>query len=91
MPILTVRNVPASVVDRLRARAARNHRSLDGAVVALLERVVTTAPPDADTHLTDVAAAHAMFPHGLPDIANEAKRHGRRYEGELDADGTVTR
>lgn len=77
MPTLTVRNIPAPVVDRLKARAARNHRSLNGEVAALLERVVATEPLDEDAPLANVAAAHALFPQGLPDIANKAKRDGR--------------
>jgi plasmid stability protein len=43
---LSVKNVPARVADGLRARAARNHRSLQGELMAILEeasREVTAA------------------------------------------------
>lgn len=38
MPVnLSVKNVPNSVAQRLRERAARNHRSLQGELLAILE------------------------------------------------------
>jgi plasmid stability protein len=41
MPInLSIRNVPDDVADRLRARAARNHRSLQGELMAIFESAV---------------------------------------------------
>lgn len=88
MPTLTVRNIPAPVVARLKARAARNHRSLNGEVAALLERAVLREPADTEALL---AEADSWFPEPLPDIANEAKRDGRRYDGELGADSTPSR
>ena len=41
MPVnLSIKNVPDHVVERLRNRAARNHRSLQGELMAILERTV---------------------------------------------------
>jgi len=38
MPInVSVKNVPDNIVDKLRKRAKRHHRSLQGALVAILE------------------------------------------------------
>lgn len=38
MPVtLSVKNVPADVAERLRQRAARHHRSLQGELMAILE------------------------------------------------------
>ncbi len=38
MPVtLSVKNVPAKVAENLRQRAARNHRSLQGELMAILE------------------------------------------------------
>lgn len=36
MPNLSIKNVPQPVVERLRARAAANHRSLQGELMALV-------------------------------------------------------
>ncbi len=51
MPVnLSVKNVPDALAEQLRARAARNHRSLQRELLSLLEAVVdesapTPAPP----------------------------------------------
>lgn len=38
MPVsFSIKNVPDAVADRLRIRAAHNHRSLQGELIALLE------------------------------------------------------
>jgi antitoxin FitA len=41
---LSVKNAPDDVVDRLRQRAARNHRSLQGELMAIIEAAVTETP-----------------------------------------------
>jgi plasmid stability protein len=42
MPVtLSVRNVPDALAERLRARAKRNHRSVQGELMALLEDATT--------------------------------------------------
>lgn len=44
MPVnLSIKNVPDNVVERLRARAARHHRSLQGELLAIVEAAVS--PP----------------------------------------------
>ncbi len=34
---LTIRNIPAAVLNRLKSRAARNHRSMQGEILSILE------------------------------------------------------
>jgi plasmid stability protein len=42
MPInLSIKNVPDQIAERLRRRAARHHRSLQGELLAVLEEAVT--------------------------------------------------
>jgi plasmid stability protein len=41
---LSIKNVPDNVVKRLRARAARNRRSLQGELLDLIERAVDELP-----------------------------------------------
>lgn len=44
MPVnLSIKNVPDNVVERLRARAARHHRSLQGELLAIV--VAAVSPP----------------------------------------------
>jgi plasmid stability protein len=40
MPNLSIKNVPAEVVGKLRERAAANHRSLQGELMALVSQAV---------------------------------------------------
>jgi plasmid stability protein len=40
MPDLSIRNAPNDVVERLRKRAERNHRSLQGELLAIIEAAV---------------------------------------------------
>lgn len=44
MPAIHIRDVDDAVIDAIKARAARNHRSLQGEVRAILEEVARTAP-----------------------------------------------
>ena len=39
---LSIKNVPEETVEQLRERAKRNHRSLQGEVMTILEAAVTT-------------------------------------------------
>ena len=41
MPVnLSIKNVPEEIAERLRRRAARSHRSLQGELMAILEQAV---------------------------------------------------
>jgi len=44
MPTLSIKNVPAEVVDGLRRRAERHHRSMQGELMALVCQAVGAAP-----------------------------------------------
>ncbi len=45
MPVnLSIKNAPDDIVERLRERAARNHRSLQGELMAIIETAVS--PPE---------------------------------------------
>jgi plasmid stability protein len=49
---LSVKNAPDAMVERLKARAKRNHRSLQGEMMAILERAAdeySPIPPDPQT------------------------------------------
>lgn len=46
MPVnLSIKNAPDDIVKRLKARAERNHRSLQGEVLAILESAVAKESP----------------------------------------------
>lgn len=42
---LSIKNVPEPLADRLRARAERNHRSLQGELMAIIENAVADEVP----------------------------------------------
>lgn len=44
MPALTIRNIPERTLERLRARASRGHRSLNGEILALFEEAAGEVP-----------------------------------------------
>ncbi len=50
MPNLSIKDVPESWAQALRQRAARNHRSLQGELMAIVERAVQQEAP---THAVD--------------------------------------
>ena len=55
---LSIKNVPEDLADRLRKRAASNHRSLQGELLAILE--ATVAPPPASRIEEIYARVRAM-------------------------------
>lgn len=68
MTNLSIKNVPEPVVERLRARARRNHRSLQGELQALVTESVRTqtdvadesddVPESTQVSIEEIAAEH---------------------------------
>jgi antitoxin FitA len=56
LPTLTIKGLPEPIYRRLKAQAEANRRSLNGEIIACLERSVGTAPFDAAAWLADVEA-----------------------------------
>ena len=69
---LSIKNVPEPVVEELRRRAARNHRSLQGELMALICRAVEGA--------TGGAGAGEAPPQGTRSIEQIAAEHRARYK-----------
>ncbi len=49
MPNISVKDVPQAWAEALRQRAARNHRSLQGELMAIIEQAAKEAPAAAST------------------------------------------
>jgi len=47
MPNISVKDVPEAWAEALRQRAARNHRSLQGELMAIIEQAVTSPQPSS--------------------------------------------
>ena len=85
MPVnLSIKNVPDALAETLRARAERNHRSLQGELMHIIQTAVTenTAPAPATAKVTieDLnARTKTLFPGGTPSCVAfiRAMRDGR--------------
>jgi antitoxin FitA len=53
MPDLSIKNAPEEVVERLRRRAERNHRSLQGELLAIIEAAVHGERPATPREILD--------------------------------------
>jgi plasmid stability protein len=53
---LSIKNAPDDVVQRLRERAARNHRSLQGELMAIIEDAVKVRLPGRPVNIDEVRA-----------------------------------
>ena len=85
MPVtLTIKEVPDRIADKLRARAAANHRSLQGELMVILEEVMLQSArqagqPEPPAYFVRSAEKRASQP-----AARKAPLHGRRLTlGEL--------
>lgn len=83
MPLsLSVKNVPDEVVRRLKDRAARHHRSLQGELMAILEAAAYEEPGVLTPReaLAQVRAAGIATPSSAVRIirADRERRPGRR-------------
>ena len=56
MSVLVIKNLPEEVHERLKKRAARNHRSLTREAIAVLEAAVNAPEPAAMTMEEKLAA-----------------------------------
>ena len=64
---LSIKAVPEALAQRLRERAARNHRSLQGELMALIERAAAepVEPDAAATARSAAARQHAFASSGV--------------------------
>ena len=53
---LSIKDVPEAVADRLRLRAGRNHRSLQGELMSIIEQAAAEEAGDARLPLSDASA-----------------------------------
>ncbi len=79
MKSLHIKGVPEDIYRELKARAKANRRSLNGEVIALLERVVQSRPRTPGELLARVDAIRERVrgPYLTDEEINAAKRHGR--------------
>ena len=54
MPALTIRNIPEATLARLKTRAARGHRSLNGEILAIFEAASGGVPAEGPVYMPPV-------------------------------------
>ena len=76
---LSIKGVPGELAERLRLRAARNHRSLQGELMQIIEHAA--AQPDAPAISLPLSASRAINPgrRGSKTIEQIAAEHQLRY------------
>jgi antitoxin FitA len=90
MPNLSIKDVPEQWAEALRLRAARNHRSLQGELMAILEAALQASSQQAtpNTHLANAFATH--LPTGqiaqIEGSTHRSTRHGWKTVEQVVAD-----
>jgi plasmid stability protein len=75
MPVnLSIKNVPDELAERLRERAKRNHRSLQGELLSIIEAAVA---PHGEMHIDEVWAEAKRAGLSSPDDSTAIIRADR--------------
>jgi plasmid stability protein len=78
MPVnLSIKEVPDALAARLRARAERHHRSLQGELMSIIEQAAAEEP--AGRAAASGQAASLMYPAGKRTIEEIAAAHRLRF------------
>ena len=77
MASVTIKELPAEIHRRLKEVARRNRRSLQGEIIACLERYVERLPRGKEELLAEAAALRAKLPDFDHRRVDEFKRAGR--------------
>jgi plasmid stability protein len=84
MTTLSIKDVPDTWAEALRQRAARNHRSLQGELMALVEKaVMETGPVSGASRIEPAAGAWAGRVVGLDRFGNPILRRGNKTVEEI--------
>ncbi len=79
MPAITIKNLPDDLYERLKANSKAHHRSINGELIATLERALTAQRIDAEQHLARIRALRSRLdlPTLDPDDIRAAIESGR--------------
>lgn len=84
MPNLSIKNVPESVLKRLRARAERHHRSIQGELLALVCAAVEQPDTVPDWPNAARVGSPPVDPTGTRTIDEIAAAHRARWRRPFD-------
>lgn len=79
MPAITIKNLPDDLYERLKTNSKAHHRSINGELIATLERVLTAQRVDADQQLAQIRILRSRLdlPTLDPDDIHAAIESGR--------------
>ena len=77
MASVTIKNLPPALHERLKEAARRNHRSLQGEIIACLDRHGEKVPRRRTEFLAEAATLRERLPHFDHALVDETKRAGR--------------
>ena len=77
MASITIKSLPPALHDGLKEAARRNHRSLQGEIIACLERHVENLPRRRAELLAEAEALRERLPYIDHALVDEYKRAGR--------------
>jgi plasmid stability protein len=86
MATLSIKDVPDAWAEALRQRAARNHRSLQGELMALVEKAVVETNPVSAASLARID--DPILRRGNKTVEEIAKEHRKRFPKPF-ADGVL--
>jgi antitoxin FitA len=79
MPNLSIKDVPEALAEALRQRAARNHRSLQGELMAIIEGAATQSPADAARAQAGASVRRGAVRRGWKTIEQVYAEHLERF------------
>ena len=79
MANLSIKDVPDDLAERLRQRAARNHRSLQGELMAIIEQAARAEARRAAATVRRAAGAAAVLRRRSKPIEQIAAEHRARF------------
>jgi len=79
MPNLSIKNVPGEVLHKLRERAARHHRSIQGELMALLAAALAPQASGGEPPATsDIATMRRSGTRRIEEIAAEHRQRQKK-------------
>jgi plasmid stability protein len=74
----TLKNIPEDLYKKVKERAERNHRSINGEIISIINAAMASKHSSADEILARARAVRAQTGGFLTDdFINQAKREGR--------------
>lgn len=79
MAVITVKNIPDQLYQKLKTHARKNHRSINSEVIACLENTLTVQPINPDAFIAEIRSLREKIKAPLltDEILYEAKNEGR--------------